>query len=116
MISVASKECISKDQPGMLSLYEDPHLAFKVGILLDESRAFTTEHLNEIKPHIDAQLKKKIERAMELPSHWRSRWLDIEWFIKKYERDGNVEPVLSSTGQALISARCKALLIIFRSE
>ena len=88
------KEQICKEPQGMLSLYEASHLAFEGEETLDEAKVFTTEHLRKLNSCVYPQLMEKVDRALELPSHWRCPRLDVKWCIEQYEKQGNFEPML----------------------
>nr|WKC16864.1 terpene synthase 3 [Freesia hybrid cultivar] len=88
------KECLCKDAQGMLSLYEASQLMFRREATLDDARIFTTKHLNDIEAYTDMHLKERVERALELPLHWRTPRSDIRWYVEQYNSDMSIQPVL----------------------
>ncbi|CAI0420404.1 unnamed protein product [Linum tenue] len=91
------KQEISGDVRGLLSLYEASYLGFPGEIVLDEAKSFARTHLQEIyrKAETDManpttmqlQEAKQLARALELPSHWRTRRCEAWWHIEQYRED-----------------------------
>ncbi|OAY64179.1 Alpha-terpineol synthase, chloroplastic, partial [Ananas comosus] len=88
------KSYLKGDTKGLLSLYEASYLAFEGEELLDEARIFAIKHLNELKPHLDPHLRGDVAHALELPLHWRAPRLETRWFIDKYGKDEQIDPIV----------------------
>ncbi|CAI0420579.1 unnamed protein product, partial [Linum tenue] len=92
------KQEISGDVRGLLSLYEASYLGFPGEIVLDEAKSFARTHLQEIyrKAETAMQEAKQLARALELPSHWRTRRCEAWWHIEQYREDSTegMDPAL----------------------
>ncbi|CAI0420577.1 unnamed protein product [Linum tenue] len=100
------KQEISGDVRGLLSLYEASYLGFPGEIVLDEAKSFARTHLQEIYRKAETamanpttmlvQEAKQLARALELPSHWRTRRCEAWWHIEQYREDSTegMDPAL----------------------
>ncbi|KAJ8640042.1 hypothetical protein MRB53_016736 [Persea americana] len=69
------KACLCEDTEGLLSLYEASYLAFPGETIMDEAKAFTRRHLENLDSKIDPRLNEQVAHALELPIHYRMpRW------------------------------------------
>lgn len=90
------KDCLVEDTKGMLSLYEASYLSTSGESILDEAREFATKHLQEqiTMMMIDSELSDVVSHALELPVHWRITRLEARSFIRAYEKQKDMNPVL----------------------
>ncbi|KAG9454113.1 hypothetical protein H6P81_007017 [Aristolochia fimbriata] len=73
------KDSLTKDVNGLLGLYEAAFLGIRGEDILDEAIAFTTQHLQSIlasnntttTDHLHPVLAKRVQRALEIPTHKR---------------------------------------------
>ena len=80
---------------GMLSLYEASFLIIEGEEELYKAGKFAMEYLRNVETCLlSPQLVQDIEHANEMPLHWRMSRLHTRWFIKAYERQENVNPIL----------------------
>ncbi|CAN1139233.1 Alpha-terpineol synthase, chloroplastic [Linum perenne] len=93
---------LSTDIKGLLALYEASHLGVAgEEQVLDEARDFAVKHLKEaansnIIEEQDPILAKKLDHALELPLHWRSRWAEACWFIQLFRQHDDVVSIPES--------------------
>ena len=86
----------------MLSLYEASHLAFEGENLLDEARAFTRTHLNNLIKNRDDHrdvisceyIAQQVNHALELPLHQRMSRLEARSYTEAYSKKPDANPVL----------------------
>ena len=80
---------------GMLSLYEASFFIIEGEEELYKAGKFAMEYLRNVETCLlSPQLVQDIEHANEMPLHWRMSRLHTRWFIKSYERQENVNPIL----------------------
>uniref|UniRef100_A0A2N9GH73 Terpene synthase N-terminal domain-containing protein n=1 Tax=Fagus sylvatica TaxID=28930 RepID=A0A2N9GH73_FAGSY len=89
------KACLCEDMKGMLSLYEASFLSIEGENILEETRDFSTKHLEEnVKQNKDQNLSTIVSHSLELPLHWRMPRLESRWFIDVYRRGEGMNPIL----------------------
>lgn len=85
---------LGKDVKGMLSLYEASYFAFEGESLLDEAKAFTSIHLNNLKGDQSKSLREQVAHALELPLHHRMLRLEARWSIEEYSKRSDANKAL----------------------
>ncbi|CAI9101362.1 OLC1v1038669C4 [Oldenlandia corymbosa var. corymbosa] len=83
------KANLCKDIRGMLQLYEASYFERGNERTLELARKFARKHLKkslEEKEILDLQLALLVERALELPLHWRVPRVDARWFMDLYDK------------------------------
>ena len=89
------KACLCEDTMGMLSLYEASFLSIEGENILEETRDFSTKHLEEnVKQNKDQNLSTIVSHSLELPLHWRMPRLESRWFIDVYRSGEDMNPIL----------------------
>nr|WBW04477.1 terpene synthase [Ficus esquiroliana] len=87
--------CLTKDVKGMLALYEASYFAFEGEHLLDEARAFTSLHLNNLKEKfVSESLTEQVSHGLELPLHHRIPRLESRWYIEAYRKRSDANKIL----------------------
>lgn len=87
--------CLTKDVKGMLALYEASYFAFEGEHLLDEARAFTSLHLNNLKEKfVSESLTEQVSHGFELPLHHRIPRLESRWYIEAYSKRSDANKIL----------------------
>ncbi|XP_031480939.1 trans-ocimene synthase, chloroplastic-like [Nymphaea colorata] len=85
------KLSLAADVKGLLSLYEASYLGFDGEDNLDEAKSFSALHLKAAVGgkdiSIDEGLKREVERALDLPLHWRAERLEVRSSIDAYEEE-----------------------------
>lgn len=76
------KESVRKDILGMLSLYEASFLLLEGETILEETRDFTSKHLQEFVKNNKEEnyLSILVGHALEVPLHWRVPRVEARWF------------------------------------
>ncbi|RWR83483.1 Alpha-terpineol synthase, chloroplastic [Cinnamomum micranthum f. kanehirae] len=88
------KACLCEDTKGLLSLYEASYLAFPGETIMDEAKAFTRRHLDNLNSKIDPRLSEQVAHALELPMHYRMPRLEARWYIDMYEKEVHTDPLV----------------------
>ncbi|XXG62955.1 hypothetical protein AAC387_Pa05g1238 [Persea americana] len=88
------KACLCEDTEGLLSLYEASYLAFPGETIMDEAKAFTRRHLENLDSKIDPRLNEQVAHALELPIHYRMPRLEARWYIDMYEKEEHTDPLV----------------------
>ncbi|KAL5731032.1 hypothetical protein ACHQM5_003795 [Ranunculus cassubicifolius] len=78
---------LCEDVKGMLGLYEASHLCL-------EAKEFKVKHLKLRGGNIDPDLAKEVNRALDLPLHWRMPRLEARHYIEVYQRKEDIDPSL----------------------
>uniref|UniRef100_A0A803MH33 Uncharacterized protein n=1 Tax=Chenopodium quinoa TaxID=63459 RepID=A0A803MH33_CHEQI len=81
------KESITKDVPGLLSLYEASHVRVHDDKILDEALAFSTTHLNAMVNQLSSPLADQVSHALHQPLHKGMPRVETRHFISVYEMD-----------------------------
>ncbi|CAH9143313.1 unnamed protein product [Cuscuta epithymum] len=88
---------ICEDTKGLLSLYEASFLSMEGETTLDLARDFSTKHLKRAaagSTTANPNLLAAVERALEMPLHWRVPRLEASSNIHLYQAKPNHNPVL----------------------
>lgn len=90
------KECLCNDVKGMLSLYEASYLAFEGEDLMDEAKAFTTMHLQNLRDQNASNISvvEQVSHALELPLHHTMQRLEARWYIDAYSKRSDANQLL----------------------
>ena len=75
-------------------MYEASHLAFEGETKLDEARDFAAKQLNELKAHLEPELKQRVAYALEFPLHWRATRFEARRYIDEYGKSTKMNPTL----------------------
>ena len=81
------KESLTKDIPGLLSLYEASHVRVHDDKILDEALAFSTTHLNGMVNKLSAPLADQVAHALHQPMHKGLPRVESRHYISIYEKD-----------------------------
>ncbi|XP_049386939.1 sesquiterpene synthase 14b-like [Solanum stenotomum] len=79
------KETLTKDVPGLLSLYEAAHLRVHGEEILEEALTFTITHLKSMGPKLDNSLKAQVSEALIQPIHTNVPRVVARKYIPIYE-------------------------------
>ncbi|KAL3360084.1 hypothetical protein AABB24_016537 [Solanum stoloniferum] len=79
------KETLTKDVPGLLSLYEAAHLRVHGEEILEEALTFTITHLKSMGPKLDNPLKAQVSEALIQPIHTNVPRVVARKYIRIYE-------------------------------
>nr|GME04276.1 terpene synthase 10-like [Ipomoea batatas] len=88
---------LCEDIKGLLSLYEASFLSQEGETTLELAKIFSTKHLKRVaheKNLNNLGLLASVQRAMELPLHWRMPRSEARCFIDSYDK-GKRNPILS---------------------
>ncbi|CAH9107726.1 unnamed protein product [Cuscuta europaea] len=92
------KTDICEDTKGLLNLYEASFLSMEGETTLDLARDFSTKHLKRAAAGnfrtVDPNLRVAVQRALEMPLHWRVPRLEASGNIHLYHAKPNHNPVL----------------------
>ncbi|KAJ8754931.1 hypothetical protein K2173_015443 [Erythroxylum novogranatense] len=81
------KDCLLKDVPGMLSLYEAAHLGIRGEDILDEAIAFTTTGLESVLKQLSTKLAEQVRHALNRPIRKCLPRLEARHYISVYSTD-----------------------------
>ncbi|KAL5731036.1 hypothetical protein ACHQM5_003799 [Ranunculus cassubicifolius] len=87
-------ESLQCDVKGLLDLYEASHLCLEGENILHEAKEFTVKHLKLRRGNIDPDLAEEVNRALDLPLHWRMSRLEARHYIEVYQRKEDIDPSL----------------------
>ncbi|CAK7345763.1 unnamed protein product [Dovyalis caffra] len=87
---------VCSDIKGMLHLYEASYYSVEGESILDDARNFTSKHLENYVKQCDSNeyLSMLVIHTLETPLAWRVLRFEASWFIKLYESQQNMEPIL----------------------
>nr|A0A7G5KLV2.1 RecName: Full=Sesquiterpene synthase TPS3; AltName: Full=Alpha-bergamotene synthase TPS3; AltName: Full=Terpene synthase 3; Short=CoTPS3 [Cananga odorata]QMW48844.1 terpene synthase 3 [Cananga odorata] len=81
------KASLGDDVEGLLSLYEASYLGIKGETILDDAKAFSTSTLENLMPHVEADIASRISHALHLPLHWNMRRMEARLYIDVYREN-----------------------------
>ncbi|MCD7472179.1 hypothetical protein HAX54_013187 [Datura stramonium] len=79
------KETLTKDVPGLLSLYEAAHLRVHGEEILEEALTFTIAHLESMGPKLGNLLKAQVSEALIRPIHTNVPRVGASKYLRIYE-------------------------------
>ncbi|KAL5731033.1 hypothetical protein ACHQM5_003796 [Ranunculus cassubicifolius] len=85
---------LCEDVKGLLDLYKASHMCLEGENILHEAKDFTLKHLKLLGEHIDPNLVEEVNRALDLPLHWRMPRLEARHYIEVYQRKESMDPIL----------------------
>ncbi|KAK5802519.1 hypothetical protein PVK06_030119 [Gossypium arboreum] len=90
------KSSLCEDYKGLLNLYEASHLSMKDEGILDTTRHFVAQQVQQYlkEKKIDEYVRMLVKHVLELPLHWRVSRLEAKWFIDVYETTEKINPIL----------------------
>ncbi|CAH9107738.1 unnamed protein product [Cuscuta europaea] len=91
------KTDICEDTKGLLNLYEASFLSMEGETMLDLARDFSTKHLKRAAAGfrtVEPNLLVAVQRALEMPLHWRVQRLEANINIHLYQAKPNHNPLL----------------------
>ncbi|KAK6919442.1 Terpene synthase, metal-binding domain [Dillenia turbinata] len=89
------KADLCEDVKGMLSLYEASFLGLEDENTMDDAKVFATKHLKDLhEAKLNSLMARKVNRALDMPLHWRLNRVEARWFIDTYREERNKNPLL----------------------
>lgn len=88
------EESLTKDVPGLLSLYEASHVRIHDDKILDEALAFCTTHLNGMVDQLSPPLADQVAHALHQPMHKGMPRVEARHYISIYEKDPSCNKTL----------------------
>lgn len=89
------RESLQEDVEGLLNLYEASFLGVKGETIIDKAMEFSGACLKHMeKNKLTNRLAMKVDRALDMPLHWRPNRLVARWFIGVYEEELDMNPTL----------------------
>nr|QKS73430.1 geraniol synthase [Swertia mussotii] len=81
------EESLTKDIPGLISLYEASYMGAGGEEILLQALEFSEGHLKSSKNNLTPQLSRQVSQALELPRHRRMARLEARRYIEEYSKE-----------------------------
>ncbi|KAL1815788.1 hypothetical protein ACET3Z_018362 [Daucus carota] len=89
------KANLGEDVKGLCSLYEASFYGFQGEDIMDQAKAFASEHLkNLLQGNLSPIMARKVHHALDMPLHWKLPRVEAVWYIHTYEQEQNKIPNL----------------------
>lgn len=89
------KEPLQEDVEGLLSLCETSLLGVKGETIIHEAMDLSCARSRNLEKNgLRKKLTMKVDRALDMPSHWRPNRLVVKWFMDVYGEEPDMHSTL----------------------